>query len=601
MLLLLVFGVFLVIVGVTATAQTVIVTANVSSATMSSVIQSDAATIRAFANLDLRAADLDPAAVTDERRAQVQADLDTLVRAGEILHLEVRLPGGRVILSNRADAVGQTAAPTADFLEATSGTVTAAIGPPTDSEAVATTFPTTNVVREYFPIQTDRTGDQVIAIVGIWRDGAPILARVDAARRDVVLATLSAAFVAAFVLLLVFRASQRRITRQTEQLLEASRRDPLTATLNHGSLVDLLAQAMEAARTDGSTIAVAVVDIDNFRLLNDTHGHPAGDDCLRLLARHVGAVLPPGTTFGRYGPDEFLVIAPGLTDHDLQPTIEALRSALAAETLQFNDSEPLPLTISGGICAYPEHGTSVTSLLTCAAVTLHDAQTSGGNAVRLADPEVETPPETHTFDVFQGLILAVDAKDRYTKRHSEDVARFAVFLAERIGLDAETVATIRVAGLLHDVGKIGIPNSILRKPGRLTEAELEAVKQHVALGDRILTGLPEIELIRAGVRHHHERWDGHGYLTGLAGEEIPLVARILAVGDAFSAMTTTRPYRKALGVREALVRLADAAGTQLDDGLVAAFVAGIERDPGAPLPSPDAVYPRLWTPYTQVA
>jgi len=163
------------------------------------------------------------------------------------------------------------------------------------------------------------------------------------------------------------------------------------------------------------------------------------------------------------------------------------------------------------------------------------------------------------------------------------------------------VATIRVAGLLHDIGKIGIPDQILRKPGSLTDAEYAIVKQHVALGDLIVRDLPNVDMIRAGVRHHHERWDGDGYLDGLAGEEIPLVARILAVGDAFSAMTTDRPYRKALGLAEALRRLEDAAATQLEERLVTVFVTGIETAADAPLPGADVRPLRLWTPYRRVA
>jgi HD-GYP domain-containing protein (c-di-GMP phosphodiesterase class II) len=189
----------------------------------------------------------------------------------------------------------------------------------------------------------------------------------------------------------------------------------------------------------------------------------------------------------------------------------------------------------------------------------------------------------------------VDTKDRYTKRHSEDVARYGVYLARRLDLDPDLIRTIQVAGLLHDVGKIGIPDGILRKPGKLTDAEYDVVKQHVALGDMIVRDVPDIDLVRAGIRHHHERWDGDGYLDRLAGEEIPLIARILAVGDAFSAMTTTRPYRKALDLREALTRLEDAAGTQLDELLVKAFVEGIETDADAPLPGVDTPA-SLWAP-----
>ena len=252
------------------------------------------------------------------------------------------------------------------------------------------------------------------------------------------------------------------------------------------------------------------------------------------------------------------------------------------------------------MCTYPEHADSVTALLTVAAVTLLEARASGGDSVRFAARETEDPADRQTFDVFQGLILAVDTKDRYTKRHSEDVARYAVYLGRQLDLDPATLEILRVAGLLHDIGKIGIPDHILRKPGKLTDDEFHVVKQHVALGDVIVRDLPDVETIRAGVRHHHERWDGAGYLHGLAGETIPLIARILAVGDAFSAMTTTRPYRKALDVTEALRRLEDAAGSQLEERLVVAFVDGIETDADAPLPGGEGGL-GLWTPSSRVA
>jgi HD-GYP domain-containing protein (c-di-GMP phosphodiesterase class II) len=153
-----------------------------------------------------------------------------------------------------------------------------------------------------------------------------------------------------------------------------------------------------------------------------------------------------------------------------------------------------------------------------------------------------------------------------------------------------------MAGLLHDIGKIGVPDHVLRKPGKLSQAETDIVRQHVALGDMIVRDLPDIETIRAGIRHHHERWDGAGYLDHLEGEEIPLIARLLAVGDAFSAMTTTRPYRKALDVREALRRLEDAAGSQLEERLVKAFIEGMETAADAPLPGAEVVTAGLWTP-----
>jgi HD-GYP domain-containing protein (c-di-GMP phosphodiesterase class II) len=299
---------------------------------------------------------------------------------------------------------------------------------------------------------------------------------------------------------------------------------------------------------------------------------------------------------GRYGPDEFLVVADAGQVVDLEPALVRVRTALADLSLQFEATERLPITVSAGLCTYPEHGASVTVLLASVAHVLEEAKVSGGDTIRVAGDAGTEEPATSGFDILQGLVLAVDTKDRYTKRHSEDVARYGVFLARRLGLDPEVVRSIQVAGLLHDVGKIGIPDAVLRKPGKLTDAEYDIVKQHVALGDLIVRDVPDLDVVRAGIRHHHERWDGDGYLDRLAGEQIPLIARILAVGDAFSAMTTTRPYRKRLDLREALHRLEDASGTQLDEDLVRLFVEGIETDADAPLPGADTPAAMLWTP-----
>ncbi|MEA2632630.1 MAG: hypothetical protein QOE66_2849 [Chloroflexota bacterium] len=597
-LFVLVYGIFLVIVGVTATAQTMIVSTNFTSSTVQSVVGTDAALVRNVVNTYLQAGDLNEGGLTLARRSELQVDFASLVRRAEILHVELRALDGTVMVSDRPDVSGQPAIVSPDFRAAVEGkTIAAGIASVGQSEAAGPALATSSVLREYFPLQAD---GRVQAVVGVWRDAVPILAELDRLRRDVVITTLVAALVAALALFLVFRSAQGRITRQTVALIEATRRDPLTGLLNHGELVGELALAIERARAAGRPIGIALIDIDGFRLLNETYGHAAGDRALLTVAEVLDSELPSSIARGRYGPDEFLVIAAADEVAQLRPILERLQSGLADRALQFDASERLPITVSAGICAYPEHADSVIGLLTTAAVTLLEAKASGGDAIRFAGRETEVSGERQTFDVFQGLILAVDTKDRYTKRHSEDVARYAVFLARQLALDEEMIRILRVTGLLHDVGKIGIPDQILRKPGSLTDAEYRIVKQHVALGDVIIRDLPNVEQIRAGVRHHHERWDGSGYLDGLAGEEIPLIARILAVGDAFSAMTTTRPYRKALSVKEALRRLEDAAGTQLEERLVVAFVGGLETEADAPFPGDDGGT-RLWTPYTQVA
>jgi diguanylate cyclase (GGDEF)-like protein len=416
-----------------------------------------------------------------------------------------------------------------------------------------------------------------------------------------VVITLAAALVVAITLYLIFRSAHGRLRRQTFALVEATRRDPLTGTLNHGALVATLAARIDEARGGGGAVEVGLVDIDNFRLLNDTHGHAAGDTALIELCQVLRTCAPEGSTIGRYGPDEFLVISKPGVMAALRPAIDRLRSELAQVSLQYGDSDPLPLTASAGICAFPLDADSVTGLLSIAAMTLGEARSSGGDSVRVAEAAGATPAFTKSFDILQGLVIAIDTRDRYTKRHSEDVARYADFLADRMGLAMDLRQAIHVAGLLHDVGKIGIPDQILRKPARLTSAEMEVVQQHVALGHMIVRDLPQLELVKAGIRFHHERWDGRGYLERLEGEQIPLIARLLAVADSFSAMTTTRPYRKALGVQESLARLEDSAGSQLDEALVRAFVDGIRTAEDPPLPGMETWRARIWTPIELVA
>jgi diguanylate cyclase (GGDEF)-like protein len=590
-LLALVFGVFLFIVGVTATGQSILVSSHVTTQSIDAVVAADASLVRILVNGTLGPADLDPATLSSTRAATLQAELAVVASRGDILRIEVRTPTGALLFAS--DGLAQSATESPDFAVAAAGSTSASIGPAADPQ-----LGTAQVFTEALPITTAGT---VRAVLTVTRDAQPVLARIEAARQEIVFVTLTAALIVAFVLYLIFRSAHGRLRRQTVALVEATRRDPLTGTLNHGAIVVALAGIIETARASGSALEVGLVDIDNFRLLNDTHGDAAGDTALLELCRLLSACAPQGSIVGRYGPDEFLVISEPGTVAALRAALEQLRSDLGQVSLQYGDSEQLPLTVSAGICAFPLDADSVTGLLSIAAMVLGEAKGSGGDAVRVAEAAGATPAFTKSFDILQGLVIAIDTKDRYTKRHSEDVARYADFLADRLGLGSELRQAIHVAGLLHDVGKIGIPHQILRKPAKLTAEEMGVIQQHVALGHMIVRDLPQLELVKAGIRFHHERWDGRGYLDRLEGEQIPLIARILAVADAFSAMTTTRPYRKAFSVDESLVRLEDSVGTQLDDELVRAFVLGIRTAEDPPLPGMEVGRPRIWTPIDRVA
>ena len=598
MLLALVFGVTLALVGVTAGALVAVTSEHFRGATVVGVVDRDASLVEYFVNGNLRESDLDADRIGEDRSVELSGLLGVLVDRDEsIVRLEIRDVDGRVLVSDDTELVGTEAGIPAGMtgaLDARSTAVLLEAG--TATEAAGGLANPNGMVQEYLPIVS---GDgETLAIVAVWRDARTLMAGLDATQRDVILVTIVAGLLLAAMLFLVFRASQARLSRQHRQLLEATRRDALTGMLNHGAVVALLAEEVEAARREGDEIGVALIDVDNFRLFNDTHGHDAADQVLLRVAALVAREGEVGSV-ARYGPDEFLIVHRGRGTAEVEASIERLRTDLRDESVQFGDSEALPISVSVGICAYPEHAASVTDLLSAAVVALGEAKASGGDGVRVAQVGEEERVVSGSFDVLQGLVIAVDTKDRYTKRHSEDVARYAVFLAQRLGLDEEMLRTIQLAGLLHDIGKIGIPDVILRKPSKLTAQEYAMFQQHVALGDAIVRDVPNVEVVRAGIRHHHERWDGDGYLEGLEGEAIPLIGRVLAVADAFSAMTTTRPYRKALSVTEALKRLGDAAGTQLQDELVTQFISGIETDANAPLPGEEPV--RLWRPELWVA
>jgi diguanylate cyclase (GGDEF)-like protein len=597
MLLALVVGVVLVLVGVTASALVAVSSAHLRTATLNGAVSRDASLVELFVNGSLRASDIDADGPGAARVEELVRLLDSLSERDGIVRVEIRALDGRVLASNDGGVIGERAASSEGMTEALTGKPTALLveagRPLGDAGGVENGA---GMVQEFLPIVND--DGETLAVVALWRNAGALVASMDATGRDVMLVTLVAGVLLAALLVLVFRAAQARLTRQHRQLIDATRSDALTGLLNHGAVVGLLAEAVEAARSGEATIGVALVDVDNFRLFNDTHGHEAADQVLLAVAEQVAAETNGGHV-ARYGPDEFLLVQPGADVPGMEKAVERIRSRLEAVSVQFGDSERLPVSVSVGIGAYPVHATSVTDLLSAAAVALAEAKAGGGDAVRVAQIGEEERTVAGSFDVLQGLVIAVDTKDRYTKRHSEDVARYAVFLARRLGLDEEMQHTIQLAGLLHDIGKIGIPDVVLRKPSRLSEDEFAMFKQHVALGDAIVRDVPNVDLVRAGIRHHHERWDGEGYLEGLEGEAIPIIGRILAVADAFSAMTTTRPYRKALPIAEALKRLGDAAGSQLQEELVTEFITGIETAADAPLPGEEPT--QLWRPELWVA
>ena len=358
--------------------------------------------------------------------------------------------------------------------------------------------------------------------------------------------------------------------------------DSLTGLGNHRAYELELAAALERATTDGTPLSLCFLDVDDFKQINDSHGHHNGDAALRELAP-LFAIADDARIF-RLGGDEFAI----LLDRDgaqAARCVQSLLDRLGETSFPHGD----PVTLSVGIGVFPGDADDGERLERVVDSALYWAKHHGKSRVCLFDPSVVRPlsPSELTrlaarearLRAAEHLIRAVDVKDTYTGEHSQSVARLVKGIAEELGLGPAVVEQVRLAGLLHDLGKLGIPDQILRKPGRLTPQEESVVRTHPALGHSLLDGL-ELEPIDAWILHHHEHWDGSGYPHGLAGEEIPLGSRIILVADAYDAMLSERSYRRATNAEEAVRELRRMAGEQFDPKVVRALESHIGIEVG---------------------
>ena len=357
-----------------------------------------------------------------------------------------------------------------------------------------------------------------------------------------------------------------------------ARTDNLTGLGNHRAYQAALRERISETERSGEPFSLCLVDVDNFKHVNDVYGHPVGDDVLALIAEMLGAA--DNAQAFRFGGDEFAVLF-SLDEMSAYRHVESIQRDLAL----IEASPAGPVTISVGIASFPAHADSAEELQRTADGALYWSKQHGKNrsclyspsVVRIYSPdELERETERNArLRAAKNLVRFVDARDPSTANHSEVVSALAEAIGLELAVDAETVDHLRLAGLLHDVGKIGLPDAILKAPRRLTPEEYSIVKRHPEFGHSLLDGLG-IEPVDHWVFHHHEHWDGSGYPSGLRGEDIPLGARIILVADAFEAITADRPYRPAQSEEAALMELRRNAGSQFDPDVVAALARHIE-------------------------
>ena len=367
--------------------------------------------------------------------------------------------------------------------------------------------------------------------------------------------------------------------RQFEEAREQADRDFVTGLYNHRFVQAELERDLQSCARHGRPLSVVLMDIDNFKLLNETYGHPAGDRVLKMVAAHLASACKGELVAARFGGDEFIALLPGVDRQEALVFAQSLQDWAGSQGIQFHEGPPIPIRMSYGLASYPDHGDSRHELLAAVDANLYESKLLGGKIVGRSQAESERGElrRLGTFGLLESLVTSVDNKDHYTRAHTENVTDYALLLAAELGYSEDVRRTLRIAGLLHDVGKICIPDRILRKPGALADEEYEIIKQHVVIADYLLVDLPNVADVRAAVLNHHERFDGSGYVRGLKGEEIPILGRLMAVVDAFSAMVLDRPYRKARTLEEGLAELQRCSGTQFDPEMVDAFVAAIER------------------------
>ncbi len=349
--------------------------------------------------------------------------------------------------------------------------------------------------------------------------------------------------------------SARRLAE--EALAAQASTDHLTGLANHRTFHDRLAAAVDEAHLEGEPLSLVVVDLDHFKAVNDEHGHMAGDETLREVARRLRGVARRGDTLARVGGEEFGWLLPGIDAEGALMAAERARLAICREPVAGVGT----VTISAGVCAF-DQGPTAADLYRLADGALYWAKAHGRNQCCQYTPEVvqALSAEEHagrlerrqTITTIRALARAVDAKDASTRRHSERVADLSAKIARALGWSSDRIELLHGAALVHDVGKIGVPDAVLFKPGPLTKGEYEQIVSHASLGAQIVSGALSEEQGR-WVRGHHERWDGGGYPDGLAGMNVPEGARILALADSWDVMTVARNY-------SAPRTLADASG-----------------------------------------
>jgi diguanylate cyclase (GGDEF)-like protein len=364
--------------------------------------------------------------------------------------------------------------------------------------------------------------------------------------------------------------------RQRQELLDVATRDELTQLQNRRFYYERLAAELVRAEAQKRPLSILMIDVDDLKAINDEFGHLVGDVVLRNFGRILNSSSDNHYVTARLGGDEFAVIMPGADRREAEAFGIEVWKMLSDTPICETEHASIYLGVSIGTSGYPWGGRTVGEITHWADTKLYANKLERKGFKR---GQGNRPDDRLAAAVVEVLSTALDVRDKMTHRHARRVARMAAAVARAMHLSPEEVSEIEYAAALHDIGKIGVADSILRKAASLDEDEWLEMRRHSELGYEILKGIDFFQNAAEIVYAHHEHFDGTGYPRGLVGDEIPLGARVFAIVDAYDAMTSRRPYRDAMAREAALIEIAGHAGTQFDPKVVRAFMTIIRQSP----------------------
>lgn len=401
------------------------------------------------------------------------------------------------------------------------------------------------------------------------------------------------------------RRREEENKRYVERLRELTLRDPHTWIYNYRYLMERLPSEIDLCKRHILPLSVLLIDIDYFKSINDVYGHQAGDMLLLDFVNFIKAFLRRSDVLTRYGGEEFIVVMPQTNKREALHVSERLIANVGANVFKV-DSNSIKIKVSVGIAEFSLNSQdkldTAKGLLDAADKAVQRAKDSGGNKAVVFSPlykdaarkvarhdykdEVEVLKrklvklsqrvDQAVLESMYAFSKSLEARDYYTAEHADKMIAIAFSIGKELGLDSKALDNLEKAAVLHDIGKIGISDAILRKKGKLTPEEYKIIQAHPQIGAEIIRAVHFLKDVVPIVLHHHERFDGTGYPSGLKNGEIPLNARIISIADAYQALTSDRPYRKAYTKDEALKILKDEAGTHFEKSIVNALIK-IER------------------------